>query len=360
MSAQSPALHERMKSALDRWVVRLAGHKRAQLGEIKLTQRLVYILPSRMGLTFLFVLVLMLIAAINYKLALGYALTFLLAAIAWVGLFHCWRNMLGITLRNGRGESVFAGELAQISLTMANPSKLERYAVRLETPSMAQVVDIDLSPNSEQVVRLALHTEKRGWLDCPRFRLSTYFPLGLWRAWAYWHPAVRVLIYPAPEAGAPALPSTSDNGAQGNHYGQGMDDVSALRPYRDGDSPRHIAWKAMARSGTDSLLTKTFEGGSKGELLLDWQALPLSFNTEQRLSRLTRWILDAESSGIEYGLKIPGTHIAPGHGSSHKHTCLSALAMMDLVPLGMHERRKPRTMQSEDETQPVSTREAAR
>jgi uncharacterized protein (DUF58 family) len=349
MNDISPALHERIKRALDRWVVRLTGHKRAQLGEIKLTQRLVYILPSRMGLTFLLVLVLMLVAAINYKLALGYALTFLLAAIAWVGLFHCWRNMLGITLRNGRGESVFAGELAQISLTLANPSRLERYAVRLETPTMAQVVDIDLSPKSEQVVRLALHTVKRGWLDCPRFRLSTYFPLGLWRAWAYWHPAVRVLIYPAPEDNAPPLPATFDTGGEGSNQGHGMDDVSALRPYREGDSPRHIAWKAIARSGSDALLTKTFEGGAKGELLLDWNQLPLNLNTEQRLSRLTRWVLDAEAAGIEYSMTIPGAAIARGFGSAHKHKCLSALAMIDLVPMGMHERRRPRAAQEEDD-----------
>ena len=44
-----------------------------------LTQRNVYILPTRAGLMFCFTLGVLLIASINYQLNLGYVLTFLLA-----------------------------------------------------------------------------------------------------------------------------------------------------------------------------------------------------------------------------------------------------------------------------------------
>jgi uncharacterized protein (DUF58 family) len=338
---------ERVKRVVDTWVVKLSGQRRPEREAVKLTQRLVYILPSRMGLAFVLVLALMLLAAINYKLALGYALTFLLVAIAWVGLFHTWRNLLGIVLRSGRGESVFAGELVEISLTIANPSKLERFAVRMDTPTMAQVVNVDLTPNAEQVVRLALNTQTRGWLDCPRFRLSTYFPLGLWRAWAYWHPAVRVLVYPAPEVDGPALPNAFDDQGDGPSGGPGMDDVSSLRPYVDGDSPRRIDWKAMARTGGQQLLTKQFEGGARGELALTYADLPLHFTAEQRLSRLTHWVLEAERIGMRYSLNLPGQEIASNHGSAHKHACLSALGMFELAPNGRPERRKATPIKGE-------------
>src|SRR2546423_8000699 len=59
------------------------------------------------------------------------------------------------------------------------------------------------------------------------------------------------------------------------------------------DSPRHVAWKAVARN--EDMLTKQFTGEAAAELWLDWARLP-QFNVEQRLSRLAGWVLEAERS----------------------------------------------------------------
>ena len=48
---------------------------------------------------------------------------------------------------------------------------------------------------------------------------------------------------------------------------------------------------------------------------------------EQRLSRLCGWVLEAERSGANYGLRLPGTEIAPGRGELHRAACLQALAL---------------------------------
>ena len=52
----------------------------------------------------------------------------------------------------------------------------------------------------------------------------------------------------------------------------GSDDFAGLRDYQSSDSPRHIAWKAVARS--DKLLTKQFAGDAAAELWLDARLLP--------------------------------------------------------------------------------------
>jgi uncharacterized protein (DUF58 family) len=78
------------------------------------------------------------------------------------------------------------------------------------------------------------------------------------------------------------------------------------------------------------MLTKQFAGETGAELWLDWQLLPATLAIETRLSRLAGWVVDAERSGALYGLRLPGTELAPSHGEAHRATCLQALALFNL------------------------------
>jgi uncharacterized protein (DUF58 family) len=294
-------------------------------GDLRLDRRRVYILPSRAGLLFGLALATMLLTAINYALALGYGLTFLLAGVGLVAMLHTWRNLVGLTLRAGRAEPVHAGELAELSLIVQNPRGPERFAIELTVPGTAQPTRIDVSPATEQLVTVALPTERRGWQALPRLRLSTTFPLGLWRAWAWWHPQARILVLPRLETPASPMPESGSAGTE--RSGRGEEDFAAIRPFREGDSPRRLAWKAMARSGGDALLVREFEGGSGGQLLLDWQSLPPGLDPELRISRLARWVVDAEAAGLSYGLRLPGVELELSAGPAHRAACLEALAV---------------------------------
>jgi uncharacterized protein (DUF58 family) len=83
----------------------------------------------------------------------------------------------------------------------------------------------------------------------------------------------------------------------------------------------------MARTGGDTLLIREFEGGSGGQLALDFDALPPSLDAEARLSRLARWIVDAETAGLRYSLSLPGTSLPLDAGPAHRAACLEALAL---------------------------------
>ena len=65
---------------------------------VTLTQRNVYILPTRPGFMLAGTLLVLLIASINYQLNLGYLLTFLLAGSAVVGMHVCHATLRGLTL----------------------------------------------------------------------------------------------------------------------------------------------------------------------------------------------------------------------------------------------------------------------
>jgi uncharacterized protein (DUF58 family) len=166
-------------------------------------------------------------------------------------------------------------------------------------------------------------------MAAPRVRLATRFPLGLFRAWSYWQPELKVLAYPFPEPAAPPLPMSGT--AHGDGQGRaGDDDFAGVRSYQPGDPLRHLAWRQIARLDPElggQLATKHFEGGAAEQLVLDFAALPPQLGLELRLSRMARWVLDAEQRALPYGFRLGAEAFDPALGAAHQAACLRALAL---------------------------------
>ena len=291
---------------------------------IVLDRRRIYVLPSRAGFGYAATLLLMLIGSINYGLALGYALTFALAAIAVTSIFHAFANLAGLSLSPGRAPAVFAGDEATFHLLVSGPGRRRKIRLWLEDDEVTVV------PGSELPAEAILHvpSARRGWLALPRLGIDTRHPLGLIRAWSYCHPDQRCLVYPQPARQAPPLPRHNDDGTGWSAEGRGSDDFSGLRDHQPGDPPRHVAWKTAARQGPQrSLQTKLFSGANSRRIWLDWSRLEGVADSEARLSILTRWALDAHAQGIAWGLRLPGVSLTPTTGTDHLHAALRALAL---------------------------------
>jgi uncharacterized protein (DUF58 family) len=306
--------------------IRLFRRDSAESGPVTLTRRRVYILPSRNGVIFSILLLAMLVGAINYQNSLSFIFTFLLAGLAVVSMVHTFRNLNGLRFRTGHIPPVFAGEQAAFPLSVENPQGPPRYAIKiLFAGQQPQTLDLDL--NGGQWLELHHPTTQRGWLTPGRIIVYSRFPLGLFHAWAYLHIEMRALVYPVPSMER-KLPRELlvQNGSSGDQ-GKGDDDFASLRPYHPGDSLRHVNWKALARE--QGLMTKQFGGGVSEELWLKWEMLG-NLPQEAKLSRLTRWVLEADSHGMAYGLHLPHQIIAPQRGDSHRRQCLQALALFNL------------------------------
>jgi uncharacterized protein (DUF58 family) len=301
------------------------GYRPPERGAIVLGQRRIYIVPTRMGLFYGAAIGILLVGSINYASALGFALTFLLAGVGLAAMVHTARNLAQLALSAGRVEAVFCGESAQFRLYLANPASFDRPEIllrRVESNSQC-VVGIGAAASVEAV--LAVPAARRGWLALGRVMLETRFPLGIFRAWSYVEPAARCIVYPRPEASR--LPPPQPGARSGATRAQvaGSEDFAGLRNYQRSDSPRQVAWKAVAR--TDEMLTKQFSGETAAEVRFDLRQLPLALGLERRLSRLAGWVLAAERSGVRYALRLPGTDIALGRGDAHRTACLQALAL---------------------------------
>lgn len=297
---------------------------------IVLSQRRIFIVPTRAGLLFALVLVVMLIGAINYDLSLGHALVFLLASLGLVAMVHTFRNLVALRLMPGRAEPVFAGETATFDMQLENTHRQPRRALTLSF-DRCESVSVDLPPDAQATVAIPCPATRRGRLDPGRITLFSEYPLGLFHAWSYPYPKLSCLIYPQPiETPLPAPTPTTQSG---QHFGDsGQEDFTGLRLRQPNDSPRHIAWKAVARDIDHSpLLVKQFDGGAAEELWFDLAQVPIDDAhgdaLETRLCILTGWVLAAENLHRVYGLRLSTRHLGPDQGRAHRDACLEVLAL---------------------------------
>lgn len=298
---------------------------RIDTGRVTLNHRRIYILPTRRGLFFGLLLLLLLLGSINYALSLGFVLTFLLAGLGHVAMLHTFRNLSGVQVSAGATAPVFAGDLAQFYLSLEAPGARPALGLHFKKQAPAWADLLEPGPLS---VHIAIATSRRGWLAPGRITIFTNFPLGLFRAWSYVDFGARCLVYPRPLP-TPLLVQGeyAEKSGSLNTQQEGADDFSNLREYRLGDPPRHVAWKASTKS--EGLLTKHFINPGAATLWLDWQSLS-DADTEIRLSRLSAMVLAAERAQQPYGLRLPGLEYAPALGAPQRERCLKALALFGI------------------------------
>ena len=318
---RSIVIHVRKK--LGQWLFRFGRDEQLP---VVLTQRRIFIVPSGAGVLYCFVLLVMLLGAINYSLSLGHALVFLLAGLGLVAMVHTFRNLVDLRLSPGRALPVFAGETARFPVHLENTRPQARRALAFSFGQQTEAW-LDVPAHGRATVAIPYLASTRGLLDPGRITLSTRYPLGMFHAWSYPHPPLSCIVYPNPVVIPLPQPSSAMSGGQRQGM-TGQEDFSGLRQRQPADSTRHVAWKAAARDVNNRpLLIKQFAGGVAEELWLDWALTPLNRGVETRLSILAGWVLASEELQITYGLRLPCREILPAQGGTHRDLCLEALAL---------------------------------
>jgi uncharacterized protein (DUF58 family) len=288
-----------------------------------LRHRRIYILPTRRGLLLIATLAIMLVTSMNYALSLGFALTFLLSGLVASALLKTYRNLAGIAVSPVAAGEAFAGTDLSFTLSFANAGAA-RSGI-LVTTATQRSVSVDLGSAATQIVQISSEAVRRGRQSLGRVTISSDFPLGLWRGWAYVHFPLSGVVYPTPEAPSPPLPPGYEGSDARRSARAAEAELAGLRDYQRGDALNRIAWKAVARGA--GWYSKQFEGaGGRGPLELEW-ADTQGLDTEARLSRLTAWVLAAEREARAFALRLPGVEFPFGQGAVHRRSTLAALAL---------------------------------
>ena len=311
----------RLRHQLQRWF-----EARLPLTDsVTLTQRTVYILPTRPGLMLAATLLLLLVSSINYQLNLGYLLTFLLAGSALVGMHVSHGNLRGVSLHLAPLAPLFAGGSALIEVQLQSQRKSVRHGIGLAVMGSGHWAWCDVPAQGVSTLQVAFQPLSRGLHRVPTLTAETRYPMGTFRVWTVWRPAAQVLVYPSPELSPPPLPLAAAQAGEGPATQASVaGDYDGVRAYRRGDPLKMVVWKKLAKA--DELVSRDSVHAQGLEVWLDSRQTGLS-HPEQQLSRLCAWVLQADQLALDYGLRLAGLDIPPSSGEAHKKRCLQALAL---------------------------------
>lgn len=303
-------------------ISRFVSGEKAVDAPVVLNHRRIFILPTQRGLGFVVLIALLLLIAFVYNNNLAYMLAFLLASIFFITILHSYKSLAGLVVQKGRTKAVFAGAVAGFDIHINNPTDVERHHLQI---TLQDAQSLSMQPQSTAHITLNSVTQKRGWHPAGTVTLSSTFPLGLFRVWSPIRFELKALVYPKPAHLELPFPQMLSAEAQQGFSRKGSDDFYGLQEYQSGDSIKHIHWKAFAKGL--GVFSKQYGGeNSSEEIRLDYDQAP-GHDIEERLSRLCRWVVDAEQAGISYGFALPGLKLPPDNGWVHYRKCLEALAL---------------------------------
>ena len=292
--------------------------------EIQLSQNRIFIFPNKVGFLFLVLLGLLLVTGINYQNNLILSIGFIMVSLFVTSIIATYQNIASLVIKASACDACFVGDTVSLPLTLNNPNKTSKAGLFVGFDhSHAQLIPV---VESQQNIRLSYVPQQRGYINVPKIKLFSVYPLGLLTCWSWLYLDFNGVVYPKPVD----LPFRSSDGEGLDDTDQsiqsGMDEFDGLRMYQKGDSLKRVAWKQYAK--TQQLMTKQYLDYQGDERCLDWSVLS-GFDVEYRLQVLCGWALQAHQQQSEFSLKIPGQTIPLGSGEQHLHQCLKALALFN-------------------------------
>lgn len=320
-ASEAPSRLEPLWQWIERRLPALLRRHRHEALPITLNQRRIYIVPSGFGVFFAVVMFAVLIGALNYQNNMALLFGLLSASIAAVSMLQTFRNLDQLSLVQVAVEPGHAGDQLPIALHLRAADNRARYGISLRLGTLRR--HVDLPAGQTAIVQFTASAKRRGWFSPEPVTISTRWPFGLFHAWSHLHSDARALVYPRAESPPAPMPHHPEGGRQGG-TDPGDEDLRALRSYAPGDPTHLVAWKASARLG--QLLVRQLETPRSRETIFDYAQIA-GLDQEGRLSRLTRWVIEAEHAGMPWRLQLPGVTLGPDGGPAHRLRCLKALAL---------------------------------
>ena len=311
-------------NALARACPWLGRRPRVELPVVLDGQR-IFIVPTRSGFLFALLLVALLIGSLNYTNNLGLFLTFLLASMGFVSMFHACANLRGLQITRIDVDEVFAPDPLVLHVHCRTLSRRAHNICIMLNKETCFSSGVNIDPGTTRAVRVVGKATVRGVRPLPPLVIQTTYPLGLFRAWSPVAVQQTCAVFPEPSGDVSLVAQKrSGNASQDQAQGKqpGSDDFQGLRPYVPGDPLQRVAWKASSR-GT-GLVTKEFVTGSRRHVGLCWD--DVAGPDEERLSQLCAMVLAADKRGVPYWLELPGYVSEVDQGPVHRQRCLMRLA----------------------------------
>ncbi len=303
-----------------RGLQRFARPKAPEPFPVRINHRRIYILPTVFGTFLAMMMMAILLGAMNNGNNAALLFSAMACGMLLLTLLMTHHRLSGVRVVSVHAFPAHEGDPVVVRLALDHRSKRERQGINVAL-GLAHTA-VNLPPQEALSVDLRVPALPRGVHPMGRVRVYTRRPLNIAQAWTWVWPEQGFMVYPRLEINAPAPPGRGEEQSADRAARVGMD-IHHLRDYRHGDALRDIAWKASAKA--NKLMAREYETQGGGLRRLDWQDVA-TLPTEQALSRLASWVVQADQQGVATELTLPSGVIGPAQGNQHRHACLSALA----------------------------------
>lgn len=286
-----------------------------------LTQRSIFIFPSRFGFVYLFVCLFLFTLGTNYQNNLILLLSFTLVGFFITSILFSYANLSGLTIKSGQCEAVYVKDTAMVPIYLTDC--LNRNLLTFSFKGQLEST-LDLAAEHDKVL-VAYRPMQRGLVNPGRLTLKSYFPLGLLRCWTHLDLDIEILVYPEPIEDHVPLIEIDDIDSQNDTPFDELSDFSGIKDHVQGESLSRISWKHVARN-QQKLVSKQF---SDADVTPQWLTINQIRDAENelKLSKLAYAVNYYGKQQVLFGLELNKTRIPPGTSDEHRQACLKALAL---------------------------------
>ncbi|MGS0680051.1 DUF58 domain-containing protein [Shewanella sp. 125m-7] len=301
------------------WIVR----RLPATEQIILSHKSIFILPTKFGWAWLFLLTLLFLFGTNYQNNLVMGLSFLLLSIFNTCIIYSYKNLAGLTLSSSKAKHNVAGRPIYFPINLSSHSNAYEIQLNFKNQPLENVKQV----SNHQTQTLVTFNESHRGLNHPgRITVETRYPLGLFRAWSQVDLALSQLVFSQPIVDATPNKLSAyqgDDHQDTGKYVAGVDEYKGLKEYIVGEPLKQVAWKQWAQGR--GMLTKEFEEPQDAPLWLQLEKEPQDI--ELALSHLAWHTEQLSNKNQVFGLIIAGNSITPSHGEQHRIKIQTQLAL---------------------------------
>ena len=281
----------------------------------------IYILPSGFGWIYGLLVLSVLTGAINYQISTIFLMTFLLAVIGLASAWETHANIKELSIKFIAIEDAEQGIPAQLKLSIQPQEKI-RFAVEFEIQKQTKIRVEQISAQGIELL-IPIETTHRGCFSLPRITVTSQFPFGIFRVWAYLYFDELYYVYPkALDPGFLPLPISKEQNT--NQIISGQEELYDLKQVGNPwEQPNRIAWKIAAKG--QGWYIKTMNANRGEYWLFKFNDLT-GDNLEIRLQNMSYWLQSAEAHSSIYGMELGSIPPIFGRGEEHLQQLLRLLA----------------------------------
>lgn len=333
------ALYEGCKNIInirfERWLNRRVPNN----FQHKLSNRNIFIIPTRFGFSYLFFVVLLFLLGTNYQNNIILLISYLLASLFITVMLHSFYNFSQLTFSSKAKQTGFAKQVIQYPIMVTgHKTHFDINFQFVNTQKKAERVKLEQCGSQSVAVLLPWFAKQRGVYSLGRVKVFSEYSFGLFISWSLLDFSHEAIVYPEPKK----LSSNQKHliGVNNDDKEEGVvtqktlsgDDFSDLKNFVIGESQARIAWKQLARG--QGKFSKDYQSHQGRLPWLKLSNMP-STNIETKLQFLCFLILEYTQNKQKFGLLLDyplnagnDCKVEPNIGKVHQDSCLLLLAIV--------------------------------